>query len=503
MLLLSISLPFFGGLFLFFMDVQKRKKQEITTIPQHSHDISSNQGLASLILLATGLLVGTLPFYHEGSVQLGYFPFGVQFSLFIDGISVLFSVLIVVIWLIVFQYATVYMAHDAQKNRFYASYVSLLGAMLGLCYAENLMTFYLFFELVSLCCVTLVVQEQTESAILACKKFFYYSMAGAFLAMVSVFYFTSTLLRSGLSDAFVAGGITQLWAIASPPSIIGFTCLAFVGFGCKAGMFPLHGWLKTAHPIAPAPASAVLSAITTKAGVLAIIRLLYYVVGPDHLKGSSFQQFGLSLAILTIFMGSMLAYREHVLKTRLAYSTVSQVSYVLFGLLLFHPYGFVGALLQVLFHALAKTLLFLCAGTMIHETGLKKVEDFQGIGRQLPMTFLLFTLASLSLVGLPFTGGFVSKWYLSIGATSESGLGFLGMLTIMTSALLTAGYLLPICVQGFYSEKNKLKLKQTPFKGEYVTYWLAFFLVILGTFPSSLIEILLTLATTLGLGGGL
>lgn len=501
MLLLPILLPFFGGLFMFYLDIRGKQTQS-NQQGQNHHGCPSNQNMAFLLIWATAITVVICSVFFPEKMVFGYLPYQLYFSLKVDSISLFFAPLFVGIWLIVLKYATSYMAHDEEKNRFYASYVSLLGAMLGLCYANNLLTFYLFFELVSLCCVTLVVQEQTEDAVLACKKFFYYSMAGAFLAMVSVFYFSS-FARLGISMDFVAGGIPELWDVGNPSYLLGFTLLAFVGFGCKAGMFPLHGWLKTAHPIAPAPASAVLSAITTKAGVLAILRILYYVVGVAELEGTYVQRVGLTLALLTIFMGSMLAYRERVLKTRLAYSTVSQVSYVLFGLLVFREYAFVGAMLQVLFHATAKTLLFLCAGTMIHETGFRKVDDFHGIGRQLPNTFALFTVASLSLVGVPFTGGLISKWYLSVGVAEQSNLGLSGVAVIMTSALLTGGYLLPICVNGYFSERNLHKLKQIPFKGEKITYLLAIVIVVLGTFPVPLVELLLNIAQQVGLGGGL
>lgn len=483
--MLPILLPFLGGLLLYVYGSDHPK------------------GSLYLIVGATAVAVCSAPWMGYETLTFGHFPFDVVLSLCVDEISLVFSFLFVGIWLIVLRYSQDYFHHDAQQKRFFASYLCLLGALLGLCYANNLMTFYLFFELVSICCVALVGHEQTESAIMATKKFFYYSMAGAFLSMVSIFYFYSIKTGNVEVDSmkFEAGGNAALIAFGNPDNILFFTLLSLVGFGCKAGMFPLHGWLKTAHPIAPAPASAVLSAVTTKAGVLAVIRVVYYTVGADIIRGSYVQTWGITLSLLTIFMGSMLAYREKVLKTRLAYSTVSQVSYVIFGLLILNVYGFVGALLQVVCHALAKTLLFLCAGTIIHKSHCHDVEELEGMGRGLPSTFMLFTLASCSLVGIPLTGGFTSKWYLGVGAMELGLLGYVGVVVVMTSALLTAGYLLTISVKGFLGEREHGEM--TPFSSEKVTYAFAAALCLVGFVPTVLVEIFLQMAEMVGLGGGL
>ena len=229
-----------------------------------------------------------------------------------------------------------------------------------------------------------------------------------------------------------------------------------VGFGCKAGMFPLHAWLPTAHPVAPSPASAVLSGIITKGGVICIIRVTFYLFGADFIRGSWAQTALLVLSLITIFMGSMLAYKEKLLKKRLAYSTVSQVSYVLFGLMLLTPVGFAGALLQVAFHAVAKNILFLCAGAIIYKKGCTLVEELRGIGKEMPIVMGCFTIASLSLVGIPPTGGFVSKWVLAQGAFDSSigTLAIIGVTILMVSALLTAGYLFSIVLEGFFPGNN-------------------------------------------------
>ena len=194
-----------------------------------------------------------------------------------------------------------------------------------------------------------------------------------------------------------------------------------------------------------------MSGIIVKMGVLGMIRVVYYLVGADFLRGTWVQTTWMILALATVFMGSMLAYREKIMKKRLAYSTVSQASYILFGLSLLQPEAMTGALLHVVFHAIIKSCLFLSAGTIIFKTGKTNVTDLRGIGKEMPIAIWCYTLASAALIGIPPASGFISKWYLATGALS-SGIevfSWLGPVVLLVSALLTAGYLLPITVGGF------------------------------------------------------
>ncbi len=494
MLLLPIFIPMLAGLFLLFRPVKNMEQY------------------CKLVVAVTAFFVFLLPLIRQEPLYVADFPFQVIFALNIDGVSQYFSIIFVVIWWIVLQYAQNYLGLDLEKTRFFAFYLAILGAMIGVAYAGNLVSLYLFFEFLSLLCIPLIAHDRSEEALKASRKYLYYSVAGAFMGLICIFYFYTL----NIPQKFQAGGIPQLTEQGDLETVLTLTLLATVGFGCKAGMFPLHGWLKSAHPIAPAPASAVLSGITTKAGVIALVRLLYYVVGPQAIQGTFVQYFGLVLALLTIFMGSMMAYRESVFKTRLAYSTVSQVSYIVFGLFLFQEAAFVGAMLQVLFHAVAKTSLFLSAGTLIFKTGFHHVEEFSGYGKKYPSTFWIFAIASMSLVGLPFTGGFVSKWYLSTGAVEMGALGLRGVMVLIASAILTAGYLFPLVIQGFYGE-----ITQEPTisdhnaqeylleEGEKLTYpvktplCLAIFLLVLGVFSQPLVIFFRSIADYVGLGGGL
>ena len=344
-----------------------------------------------------------------------------------------------------------------KESTFYSFYLLTLSAIFGMDLSANLIAMYFFFEMLTLLSMPLVLFERTKESIAAALKYLFYSVGGAFLALAAIF----TMAVYAPTLDFVPGGsLSQAGGDLPMTLLLVMSFLGVVGFSAKAGMYPLHGWLPTAHPQAPAPASAVLSGIIAKAGVLAIIRLVFYVIGPVFISGTWVQITLLSLSMLTVFMGSMMAYLEKNLKKRLAYSSVSQISYALFGLFLLNPAGFTGGLMQVLFHAAAKICLFLTAGSFIFHGNRRMVSELKGIGRSMPVTLLAFTLASLSLIGIPPFAGFVSKWFLAEGALSSgiSVISWLGPVILLISALLTAAYLLPVTVAGFFPGKD--------FKGE-------------------------------------
>ena len=365
----------------------------------------------------------------------------------VDILGSIFAVLMAAMWLIGSVFALEYMNHDHNERSYQLFYMTVLSALIGQCYAGSMVTLYVFYELMTLLSVPMVVHERTPQAVAAGIKYLIYSIFGAMLGLLGIFFFDHYL--GGVT--FTAGGLTPV-AGASRTGLLVISFLVILGFGTKAGMFPMHGWLPTAHPVAPAPASAVLSGVITKAGVLAIIRVIYFLVGADTLRGTWVQTAFLTLTLITGFMGSMLAYREPLLKKRLAYSTVSQVSYVLFGLACMNPVAFCGAILHVVAHSTIKNGLFLCAGAIIHQTGKTYVRDLRGIGKQMPITIWCWTIASLGLIGIPPTGGFVSKWQLATGAMGAGigAFGIVGPVVLIISALLTAAYLLQVTINGFF-----------------------------------------------------
>ncbi|MBQ9347159.1 MAG: proton-conducting membrane transporter [Oscillibacter sp.] len=346
-------------------------------------------------------------------------------------------------------YSFDYMEMEEREEQFYAFFFVSLGAMLSACMAGNLVSFYLCFELVTLTTVPLVLHERTKEAVAAALKYLFYSIGGAFLGLLAVI---AVCVFASDANAFVPGGfLDPVQAEEHSALLLGAMFCGLIGFGAKAGMYPLHGWLPTAHPAAPAPASALLSGIVAKAGILAVIRLVYFSVGPDFLRGTWVQTAWTSLALVTVFMGSMMAFREKVMKKRLAFSTISQISYIMAGLSLLDTRGLAGGLMHVMAHAASKGALFLCAGVFIYKLGKRNVADLKGIGKQMPVTMWCFLLASLSLVGIPPMGGFVSKWAIAGAALEDGGRFALAVpAVLLLSALLTAGYLLPVVIDAFF-----------------------------------------------------
>ena len=421
------------------------------------------------------------------------------FSFRADEMSWIFAIMTTVVFLLAGIYSFGYMSHDEHKKRYACFYLLVYFILLGLDFSANLITMYLFYELMTLSSMPLILHDLKKESVSAAMKYLYYSIAGAFLALFGIF----VLSRYAPSMDFVPGGHFTAGNVSNQGLILGALCLMVIGFGAKAGLFPLHAWLPIAHPVAPAPASAVLSGVVVKSGVLAMIRTVFYVVGADMVRGSFVQTVWMVLTLLTIVMGSTRAFHENVFKKRLAYSTVSQLSYVLFGLSTLHPVGVAGSLLHVLFHSVAKSLLFMSAGSVIHQSGKTKVSELRGIGRQMPVTLACFTLGSLSLVGIPPFAGFFSKWYLANGSLASEipVFGWLGPVVLLLSALLTAGYLFPIAVQGFLPgkayDRNPEKKCEAGLTMTIPMMILAALALLLGVFSTGIIEFVSQLAAGL------
>ncbi len=436
-LLLPVLLPMTGGLVLFRVEDKRLRRWCTITLVS-----------AETVLFA---VLSTLTAGGEPLLVMGE---GLVVRLRCDEVGRLFGLVVCLLWLVVSIYAFDYIDHENNRGRFFGFYLISLGALVGICSAGNLITLYLFYEMMTLLTVPLVVHNQEKRSIDAGIKYLGFSVIGAGLSLFSLFF----LKNYWAGDLFRAGGVLDPTATAGhETTLMILYLLMMIGFGAKAGMFPLFTWLPAAHPVAPSPASAVLSGLITKMGVLAILRVTWFIYGPEFLAGSWAQKAALGLAIFTIFAGSMLAYKEKILKRRLAYSTVSQVSYILFGIFLLDGTALKGALLQFVYHAVTKNGLFLAAGSLILATGCTRVDQLRGVGRRAPAALWGFALGSLSLIGIPPAGGFVSKWYLAQGAL-ESGAGslaYVGMGMLVVSALLTAGYLLPIVIAGFFPGEGR------------------------------------------------
>ena len=409
--------------------------------------------LYTAVLILTDLLA-LLSLAYPPSLSFFRLTEDVIFGFSLDATGKWFLLGVVLLYSAALFYAFSYMEHDPHPDIFFAFYFVSYGAMLSICAASNLVTLYFCFEIATLTSVPLVLQERTKEAIAAALKYLFYSIGGALLGLWGVFY---VYLYSVPDKDFRLSGILDPAKYAGHENLLlAVIFIAIIGFGTKAGLYPMHGWLPTAHPIAPAPASALLSGIIAKAGVLAVIRLVYFSVGAQFLRGTWVQTAWMCLCMLTIFMGSMMAFREKITKKRLAYSTISQISYLLLGLSFLSPEGFSAGMLQFMAHASAKGCLFLCAGIFMHNAGKTRVDELRGLGRRMPFVFWCFLFAALSLVGIPPMGGFSAKWYLAL-ASLGNGYGVLSVLPVvilLISALLTAGYTFPIVIDGFFPGKD-------------------------------------------------
>lgn len=415
----------------------------------------------------------------------------------LDGIGRMFAVLVTVIWLLAGIFGFVYMKKEEAGKRFWGFYLVSYGILMALGFSGNMITFYLFYEMITLASMPLVIHERTREAIMAALKYMFYSFCGAYMVLFGLY----VIYRYGNTLTFTAKGVLDSGLIAGQENLLLLAAFFMIlGFSVKAGMFPFHGWLPVAHPAAPAPASAVLSGIIAKCGVLGIIRVIFYLFGADFLRGTWVQTTFLILSLITVFMGSMLAYLEKGLKKRLAYSTVSQISYILFGLFMLDPISVNGALQHVVFHAVIKCCLFLCAGAIIYQTGKTRVEQLTGIGKEMPVTIWCFTICALALIGIPPASGFVSKWYLCSGAlhTDMPVFSWLGPVVLLISALLTAGYLLPVTIRGFFPGEDydyKALVKKEPVKMMLVPILiLAVLALVMGIAPEGLIGYFSSLA---------
>lgn len=479
LILLSILIPILTGVYLLVRKEYANRKYLLAV---------SGAGF-----VLTGILViCTIILAKDMSFTLFYLTKTLPLMFAADEMSILFSLIASIIFICAGFFSFEYMKHETKEKRYYGFYLIVFGVLNSLCFAGNLITFYLFFEMLTLSSMPLVLHNGSREAVMAGLKYMFYSLCGAYMSLFGIYfiYHNSDTLR------FTAGGVLNETAGSYSGILLISALVMIIGFGVKAGMFPMHAWLPAAHPVAPAPASAVLSAVIVKAGVLGIIRVIYYIFGTAFLRGTWVQTTWLLLTLITVFMGSMLAYREPVLKKRLAYSTVSQLSYILFGLATMGTESVTGSLLHVIAHGLIKATLFLCAGAIIYTTSKTRVDDLRGIGKEMPLTMWCYTIVSLGLIGIPPTGGFVSKWYLAIGSLSAAIPVFrwLGPAILLVSALLTAGYLLPLTIQGFLPgadyDYSGFKKREPSLFMTIPILIMTILSVLIGLFPTQLVDFL-------------
>lgn len=405
------------------------------------------------LVLVTSVLTWVLLFNRPAEIfQVVHFTGNLTIAFKIDGLSLAFAGLISALWPFATMYAFEYMKHEEREKTFFMFYTMTYGVTLGISMAGNLLTMYFFYELLTLVTVPLVMHTLTREAILASRKYLYYSLGGAAFAFIGLIF----VIVYGSSLNFAYGGVLNLAKIGQRTDILLLIyVIAFCGFGVKAALCPFGSWLPQAS-VAPTPVTALLHAVAVvKSGAFAIMRLTYYCFGTEFLRGTWAQNVVMSLTIITIVYGCSRAVKETHLKRRLAYSTISNLSYVLFGVTIMTPLGLLGALTHMIFHAVMKMCSFFCVGAVMHQTGRQYVYEIDGFGKKMPKIFFCFTISALGLMGVPGFAGFISKWNLARAAiTSENVLAYVGIGALLISALLTAIYMLTIVVRAYFPEKD-------------------------------------------------
>ena len=366
---------------------------------------------------------------------------------YVDALGLVFGATAAFLWLLATIYSIGYMKGEHALTRYYGFFTLCLTWTMGAAFAGNLLTLLIFYELLSVTSYVIIAHEETPEAIAAGKKYIIYVLIGGTLILFAIVftYFlagSQTLMRNGiLSMEHGRRALTLLFT-------------AFIaGFGVKAAIMPLHGWVPDAHPAAPAPASAILSGVLVAAGSFGIMRVVYNVFGAHLVKQLGF---GVILGVIvsfTIIASSVIAIDQDNLKRRLAYSTIGQMSYIILGTVLLTPSAAWGAMVHIANHAFMKGTLFMCSGVILKEGKTRNVSQMQGIGYDYPITMICFTIAALGMIGLPPLAGFISKWLLCIGALEAGQPLFIAVLLI--SSLLGAIYFLPIVYLAFFGQKQE------------------------------------------------
>ncbi len=380
---------------------------------------------------------------------------GVAIKFRVDAFGMLFALVSSSLWIVTTIYSIGYMRglKEHSQTRYFCYFALALSATIGVAFSANLLTMYLFYEMLSFATYPLVTHHQDREARSSGRKYLLYivgtSIAFVLPAMMISYSLAGTLEFSG--QGFLAG-------TSSKEVTILLLVLFLFGFA-KAGIMPFHSWLPAAM-VAPTPVSALLHAVAVvKVGVFSIVRVLTGVFGTDLLLSLNLGTFIVYLASFTILVGSLIALSQDGLKRRLAFSTIAQLSYIVLGVGLLSPKGITGGVVHIAMHAFGKITLFMCAGAIFVATGKKNISEMVGIGRRMPITMTAFFIASLSIIGLPPCGGFLSKWYLVLGSLEAHQMPILFVL--LTSSLLNAAYFMPIVYKAFFCTPQEAMFENT------------------------------------------
>lgn len=380
--------------------------------------------------VSCNLLAGVLP--------------GIDFGLKVDAFGLIFAITSSFLYMLVSVFSIGYMRtlNEHAQTRYYFCFALAIFGAVGVALAKNLITLFIFYEILTVSTYPLVAHEESEEALFAGRKYLAYLLtSGVFLLAATVLDYSIT----GTTDFNPKGHLTL--TSASKPLLMVLFLFFLLGF-MKAAYIPFHSWLPTAM-VAPTPVSALLHAVAVvKAGVFGVVRIVCYVYGIETMSGLGLGVMLASLAGMTMIVASLFAMAQDNLKKRLAYSTISQLSYILFGVGLLSPMGMTGAMLHIPFHGFMKITLFLGAGFILAATGKKNISEMAGIGRTMPITMFAFTIGALGMCGAPPVVGLISKWYLGLGAIQSGHMIFLAVLLI--ASLLDVVYFFPLIRTAFF-----------------------------------------------------
>lgn len=417
--------------------------------------------LAAFIMF--GLIMSLAPAVLAGNTfeytLLTILP-GIEFKLRVDPLGMMFATTASFLWIVTTAYSIGYMRtlNEHSQTRYYACFAIALFAAIGVAFSANLFVLYLFYEVMSIMTYPLVAHHEDEEGFEGGKKYLVYLVGAAKVLLLGAV--VITYMVAGTLD-FQKGGI---FTSAMPPLLITLAYIGFLGGFAKNGIMPLHNWLPSAM-CAPTPVSALLHAVAVvKVGVFSVVRIMLDVFGIDLLADLGLGLPTVYFVSFTIITASIIALTKNDLKARLAYSTVSQLSYIVLGMALLTPKGMTGGMLHIAAHAVSKITLFFCAGSIYVSTHLKKIDRMGGIGRKMPWTLAAFTIGSFSMIGVPMAVGFTSKWYMVVGSMETKSLA--PMMVLLASTVLNAAYFLPVVFTCFFGKKheevNHDEIKEVP-----------------------------------------
>lgn len=434
---LAPLLPILFGILVLLTGERNRNLRELWSI------------LASVSKFA--VIMSILPFALRGDIlefAPGAFTLSpaVSFVLRVDALGEFYAGLTSLLWIITTVYSIGYMRGLKEHNqtRYFFAFCLTVAAAVGIAYSGNLFTLFIFYELLSVATYPLVIHHETEEAMRAGRKYLLYVLFGSSMILAAMAYTyaiagTLSLAHNGILAGKASDNMLRLLFL-----------LYIAGFGVKSAIMPLHSWLPSAM-VAPTPVSALLHAVAVvKAGVFGVTRVVYNVFGAQLMKDLGLNMFLAIAASITIIMGSVYALRQDNLKLRLAYSTVSQLSYIVLGAALISPSGTTGGILHIFNQAIMKITLFFCAGAIYVHTGKKYISEMVGIGKKMPITMAAFSIGAIGMTGVPPTAGFITKWYLALGSLEANHIIF--VFVLLASALLNAAYFFPIIYNAFFKE---------------------------------------------------